>query len=235
VKKGHLVIQPFREDLVMPASYDLVLGSKILASPLGPDELGRVIELDDKNPEYRIQTGQMIGAMSRERMEIPLDMCSNSFGIRSEFTRKGLHCFGGPHLDPGWKGRLIVSLQNVGPEPIAIRVNEPFFTVTFERLEQKAKHGYEGSHQNQDDFPSDQYHHILSARTTSLAEIPALRIQVARLTAVIQELEERLPDPDEGYGLRPEIEQRLRQSLTVAGEQLLTPDQAWDKLEGRIP
>ena len=103
VEAGHLVIDPFDQQLIEPASYDLRLGSKILASPLGPDELGRVIELNQNVPEYKIQTGQMVAVMSRERMEFPLDLCSNSFGIRSEFVRKGLHCFGGPHLDPGGK------------------------------------------------------------------------------------------------------------------------------------
>ena len=33
VKKGDLVLSPFDEGLVQPASYDLRLGPKILASP----------------------------------------------------------------------------------------------------------------------------------------------------------------------------------------------------------
>ena len=36
-----------------------------------------------------------------------------------------------------------------------------------------------------------------------------------------------MTDPDEGYVLRPEIEQRLLQSLLAGREQLLSPDQAW--------
>ena len=141
VRDGQVVIEPFDDDLVQPASYDLRLGKKVLASPLGPDELGRELELNKSNPKYPIQTGQMVAVMSKERIQFPLDICSNSFGIRSEFVRKGLLCFGGPHLDPGWRGHLIVSLQNIGPEPITLELDQPFFTITFDRLEESVEPG----------------------------------------------------------------------------------------------
>ncbi len=227
VREGRLVIHPFDESLVQPASYDLRLGEKLLASPLGPDELGRELSLSEKTPAYAIQTGQMVAVMSKERISIPLDMCSNSFGIRSEFVRKGLHYFGGPHLDPGWRGRLIVSLQNVGPEPIVIEFDQPFFTVTFERLEEPVEpgQGYEGSHQDQDDFPEEQKDYILSARTTSLAEIPTLREGVARLMVLVEELTDKLPDPDAGLELNEELVKRLHDSLETPQESLLSPEE----------
>lgn len=232
VKEGRLVIEPFDDRMVQPASYDLRLGPNILASPLGPDELGREIELTEHAPTYAIQTGQMVAVMSKEQIAIPLEMCSNSFGIRSEFVRKGLHCFGGPHLDPGWRGHLIVSLQNVGPEPITIELNQPFFTVTFDRLEQAVEpdQGYEGDHQDQDDFPQDQKTYILSARTTSLAEIPTLRENVARLTVLVEELTDKLPDPDAGLELNEELLKRLHDSLETPRESLLTPEQMRSRL-----
>ena len=61
VKSGKLVIEPFDETLVQPATYDLRLGSKILASPLSADKLGVVIELTKDKPNYEIQSGQMVG------------------------------------------------------------------------------------------------------------------------------------------------------------------------------
>ena len=227
VKSGHLVIDPFDESLVQPASYDLMLGEKVLASPLGPDLLGTTIILSDRSPSYRIQTGQMVAVISAERLEFPLDICSGGFGIRSEYARKGLIAFGGVQLDPGWKGHVTINLQNVGPEPVTITVNTPLFTVEFHRLEEPASRGYEGQHQDQYDFPDDQYEFILSARTTSLAEIPSLRRQVARLNVLIEELEERLPDVDEGLELRPEVREKLLESLNKSKESLLSSEDAW--------
>ena len=227
VRNGHLVIEPFNQELVRGASCDLRLGKKILASPLGPDELGREFELDEGNTTYAIQTGQMVAVMSRERFQFPLDICSNSFGIRSGFSRKGLNCFGGPHIDPGWRGHLIVILQNIGPEPITIELDEPLFTITFERLEEAVEptEGYSGEHQDQEDFPEEQKTYIKSARTTSLAEIPTLRDNVARLTVFVEELTDKLPDPDAGLELDEELVQRLHRSLDNTRESLLTPEE----------
>ena len=39
-------------------------------------------------------------------------------------------------------------------------------------------------------------------------------------------------DPDRGYELRPEARRRLRESLSLESDQLLTPDEAWGKLGG---
>ncbi|MFQ5826120.1 MAG: hypothetical protein ACE5IA_02075, partial [Dehalococcoidia bacterium] len=149
VKAGKLVIDPFDESLVQPATYDLRLGSKVLASPLGPDELGATIELNEKSPSYKIQTGQMVAVISAERLELPLDICGGAFGIRSEYARRGIIAFGGVQLDPGWKGRLTLNLQNVGPEPVTIIFNAPLFTVAFNRLDEPAAEGYSGKHQYQ--------------------------------------------------------------------------------------
>ena len=59
VEEGKLKIKPFYKKQIQPASYDLRLGKRILASPLGPDELGKVIDLSEKSPSYDIQSGQM--------------------------------------------------------------------------------------------------------------------------------------------------------------------------------
>lgn len=218
VETGELVLSPFDEYLVQPASYDLRLGPKILASPLSPDILGAVVELNDKSPSYNVQSGQMVAALSAERVELPLSICGR-VGIRSEFARRGMNAFGGPQVDPGYEGRLILSLLNVGPEPITLRLGDPFFTVEFQVLDEPAAVGYDGSYQALDDFPKDQYDFILSARTTSLAEIPTLRQEVHRLHLAIEELDEKLPDPDENLELRPEAAERLRESMQ-AGELL---------------
>jgi deoxycytidine triphosphate deaminase len=64
VKRKKLVIEPFAPEFIQPASYDLRLGRKILASPLSSENLGMVIELTEKNPNYQIHSGQMVGVLS---------------------------------------------------------------------------------------------------------------------------------------------------------------------------
>jgi len=244
VQSGEIVVRPFDESLVQPASYDLRLGSRVLASPLSPDILGAIVELNEKSPSYNIQSGQMVAVISEEWLELPLAICGR-FGIRSEFARRGMNAFGGPQLDPGFKGRLTINLLNVGPEPVTITRSVPFFTVEFQSLDEPAEVGYDGAYQAQDDFPQDQYDFILEARTTSLAEIPSLRQEVTRLSQgeipalreevvrlgiAIEELEEKLPDPDEGLEIRPEVEKRLRDSLRAPRDSLLSIDEARNSL-----
>ena len=76
---------------------------------------------------------------------------------------------------------------NVGPEPVTLTLHEPLYSVEFARLEEDAEFPYSGPYQDQDDFPADQYNYILSARTTSLAEIPTFRKDIRRLNALIEE------------------------------------------------
>jgi len=229
VESGELVIDPFEERLVQPATYDLRIGPKILAGPLSAEITGVLIDLNDKIPSYNVQSGQMIGAISAEKLRLPLNICGR-FGIRSSLARRGLNAFGGVQLDPGFEGRLIMNLLNVGPEPVTLTLGEPIFSVEFQRLEESASTGYSGPYQYQDDFPDEQYQFILTARTTSLAEIPTLRQEVARLNVLIEELEERLPDPDEGLEIRPEIEERLRRSLAAPERSLVSVDDMRRKL-----
>lgn len=222
VKSDELRIMPFDEGLVQPATYDLRLGSRILASPLSTDKLGVVIELTKDRPSYDIQSGQMIGVISLEKLYLPLCI-SGRFGIRSTIARRGINAFGGLQLDPGFRGRLTMNLLNVGPEPVTLSLHEPIFSVEFSRLEEEAEAPYSGPYQDQDDFPSDQYNYILSARTTSLAEIPTFKKDIRRLNALIEELEERITDPDSGLELSPDIEKRLIRSLKVPRSSLISP------------
>jgi dCTP deaminase len=228
VALGELHIDPFDKELVQPASYDLRLHGKILASPLGPNTLGEMVHLTDDKPTFEIQSGQMVGVLSVERFTFPLTLAGR-FGIKSDFARKGIIAFGGLQLDPGWRGRLILNLLNVGPEPISIKKGEPLFSVEFHQLDEPTN-PYGGPQQDQDDFKEEQIQYILSARTTSLAEIPTFRQQIARLSVLMQELADKLPDPDEGFALKAQVERTLRDSLKKPRAGLLSPDQIKRKL-----
>ena len=233
VNERKLKIWPFKKNLIQPASYDLRLGKRILAGPLGPEKLGEVVDFSEKRPSYDIKSGQMVGIISYEKLEFPLDICGR-FGVRSSYARLGIDAFGGLQLDPGFKGKLIMNLLNVGPEPITISMKEPVFTVEFERLEEPADVPYSGPYQDQNDFPDEQYNFILHARTTSLAEIPTLRMEIAHLSNVIEELEESLPDPDIGFEIRPEIIERLQKSSALPGRSLISIEKMRRDFEDKL-
>lgn len=229
ITQGKLRIEPFNDKQLQPASYDLKLGTKILASPTGPEKLGRVVVLSKEKPSFSIEPGQMIGVISYETINLSLEIVGR-FGIRSSFARLGINAFGGLQLDPGFNGRLIMNLLNVGPEPITLKLNDLLFTVEFELLDEAAESPYDGPYQEQDDFPEDQYNYIMSAHTTSLAEIPTLRTEIARLSNVIEELEESLPDPDEGLELKPEVKRKLEKSARLSRNLFVSAEEIRNRL-----
>jgi dCTP deaminase len=161
---GQFLIDPFDDSLVEPATYDLRLFHKVLASPVGETQLGKVIDLREYPNGFKVLSGQMIAVLSLERINLPLNIVGR-FGIRSSLARKGMNAFGGVQLDPGFRGRLMMNLVNVGPGPIPINNEDPLFSVEFSRLEENVEQGYSGPFQDQDDFPADQYNYILSAGT----------------------------------------------------------------------
>lgn len=222
VESKLLVIDPFDPDCKAPASYDLRLHHKILASPVGEKTLGKVIDLREMPDGFPILPGQMVGVLSLEKLNLPVNIAGR-FSIRSYFARKGLNAFGGLQLDPGFRGRLTMNLLNVGPEPVCVKYKEVFFSVEFSRLEEDAI-PYDGEYQDQEDFPADQYNYILNARTTSLAEIPMLRNELNLLSGLFEEFGELMRDPDSGLELRPEIRQRLLESSNKPKESLLSSE-----------
>ena len=229
-QQDRLFIDEFDESFLQPATYDLRLYHKILASPIGEKVAGKVIDLRETPEGFPILPGQMVGVLSSEVIRLPLNV-TGRFGIRSFFARQGLNAFGGLQLDPGFRGRLTMNLLNVGPEPVYVKHMEPLFSVEFTRLEEDVEKAYSGPYQDQVDFPADQYNYILSARTTSLAEIPLLRFELNRLTGLLEEYEELLPDPDRGLKIREEIEKRLTESSRLPKESLLSAEEIVSQME----
>lgn len=180
IKSGELVIRPFHPDALQPASYDMRLHWKLLISPTRYEK-GRIIDLRvEPQNQFSVEPGRFVGVLTEEILEIPLSI-TGRFGLRSEFTRHGLVAFGGIQIDPGFKGRLAISLFHSGPEPIKLKQKQRMFTVEFHLLDHKASKGYSGPFQNQKDFHKMQKDFILNANTTSLAEINTLPSEIASL------------------------------------------------------
>jgi dCTP deaminase len=165
VRSNFLGITPFELNGVQSASYDLKLHHKILVAPVRNGVRGKVIDLRGLPDGFEISPRQMISILSLEKLNIPLNI-TGRFGIRSHFARKGLIAFGGLQLDPGFRGRLIMNLSNVGPLPVVIKYSEHIFSVEFSRLE-TCSFCYSGEFQDQDDFPKEQFDFIINRKTST--------------------------------------------------------------------
>lgn len=177
---GLLSIAPFHEDALEAASYDMRLFWKVLVSPTRY-AIGQEIDLrNEKEETLPVESGRFVACLTEEVLKIPNNV-SGRFGLRSQYTRRGLVAFPGIQIDPGFKGRLAISLFNAGPEAINLKHGEKMFTVEFHSLDVPAMHPYDGPYQNQEDFPPDQREFILNAHTMSLSDIGSLPNELRNL------------------------------------------------------
>ncbi len=167
IKNKELLIEDFQDNLLAPASYDLRVGRRALKSikdgqpPILNLEVERILQ---------IGTGEFVELLTYERLELS-NAISARFGLRSYFTRKGLILFAGPQIDPTFRGNLVVSLFNTGPRTVILKYGEPFCSIEFSRLGVQSERKYEGSYQNQTDFPSENIEFIVGAKGVTLYEV----------------------------------------------------------------
>ncbi|QYZ79111.1 dCTP deaminase [Methanofollis formosanus] len=96
---GRLVITPFSDASLQPASYDLRAGEEITLAP-------RTVTL----------------VPSMEHVEIPGDLAA-TLRCRSSYARRGI-LLGGGYVDPGFRGELTLCLANMGADEVVLPAGE---------------------------------------------------------------------------------------------------------------
>lgn len=151
IVQGRIVIDPYDDDAVQPASVDLRLGSPLLVEDrsqlalIDPhqqsDMQWRTVELDDSVP-YALQPGEFALGITAENVEVPDDVVGRLDG-KSSLGRLGLvvHSTAG-FVDPGWKGRLTLELSNLSSIPINLYRGMKSSQISFVWLSSPAERPY---------------------------------------------------------------------------------------------
>jgi len=154
LKTGEISIEPFSEEFVQPASYDLHLDGVILTfntdkheiidvkKPL--DDLMLRIDIDDKEG-YILKPGQFVLANIVEITGVD-DKHVGRLEGKSSLARMGLiiHATAG-FLDPGNKLRLTLEIANLSPLPIRIYSGMKIAQLAFEELDKSCERPYGSS------------------------------------------------------------------------------------------
>ena len=162
VSAGDLKIEPFDKEKIEPASYDCRLGDVLAAG------IGRVDW--KKGDEFILESNSWASIASEELFELPRDICA-SYGIRSGLARRGVIAFGGPQIDPGYTGRIFVSLYNPTLEPIVLKYRQDIMSLIFYQVSSVDDRGYSGPYQGQRDFPSQDVEFMMRMRSRNLADV----------------------------------------------------------------
>ena len=154
LQTGEISIEPFSEEFVQPASYDLHLDRNILVFntekhdtidvKVPMEDLMLKIEIDDKSG-YVIKPGQFILANVTEITGVDSRHVGRLEG-KSSLARMGLiiHATAG-FLDPGNKLRLTLEIANLSPLPIRIYAGMKIAQLAFEQLDQHCERPYGSS------------------------------------------------------------------------------------------
>ncbi|MFQ5894366.1 MAG: hypothetical protein ACE5JJ_00910 [Nitrospinota bacterium] len=163
-ESGLIKIDPFSEDLVEPATYDLRVGDRAVISTIS-----KVTDLE-KAPLLVIEPGAMAILQSLEVLGLSKRIAGR-VGPKTALLRRGLYLSVGPQIDPGFEGRLIVNLINLSPRPFALRYKDRFLSAEFHLLASEPRRGYEGPYQGRTELSAEEIELLFAYQGPTLADL----------------------------------------------------------------
>jgi dCTP deaminase len=151
VAEGRIVIDPWDETHVQPASVDLRLGDsfrvfhnhRVTAIDLRdpPRNLTEEVVVPDGVP-FAIHPGEFALGRTLEHVELPDDIVARIEG-KSSLGRLGLivHATAG-FVDPGFRGSLTLEITNLTRVPIKLYAGLPIAQLSFMALDRPAERPY---------------------------------------------------------------------------------------------
>jgi dCTP deaminase len=121
---GEIEIEPYNEDHLQAASYDIRLNPTIRRLDPRMEALDPAIEQPYTYPEtvphpFVLHPGEFILASSVERIKLNGRMVAQLSG-KSSLARLGLQIEAAGYFDPGWNGQATLELANMTQRPIRL-------------------------------------------------------------------------------------------------------------------
>jgi dCTP deaminase len=156
IAAGRLVVTPFSEEQLGAASIDLTLGDEIRIIENGNGPIDVVADADFRDhtrverldEPYVLEPGCTIHGITRERIELPPDLCGFLEG-RSRFARLGLMIHvTSAFVQPGVANRQVLEMSNVSNRSLRIHARVRLCQLVLLRTEGEAR--YTGRFAKQD-------------------------------------------------------------------------------------
>jgi dCTP deaminase len=163
-EKGEITIEPFDEEHVQPASYDLRVGDKGAAT-----SSKKVVNIKDDG-YILLQAGDLALITVLEEIRLGPQYAAR-FGLRSKYARKGLIATSGAQIDPGYHGRLIIGLANLTPSAISLPHKDDFLTLEFHKLSEPSAKPYSGPYQDKLDLGPEEIEAVTEREGLAFSEV----------------------------------------------------------------
>jgi dCTP deaminase len=142
--QGRIIIKPFDESCLQPASVDVHLDRKLqvprnqrhpshIDTRKNVESFNEIIELEDDKPFF-LQPGEFVLVSTLEDIGLPDDIVAKLEG-KSSLGRIGLlvNSTAG-YVDPGWRGHLTMEVTNAAKLPITLYYGMKIGQITFLKL-----------------------------------------------------------------------------------------------------
>jgi len=142
VATDSLTIDPYTEESLSPASYDLSIGSY---QSLNMTDKHRADCLE-KDKIVEIFPGESFLASTIEIIGLS-DTLTGNIVSKSSTSRKGLNLFSSGWIDPKFIGQLTVAMKNETYKPITLKYGQKLWQVIFEKCNAPGQ-SYKGHYQD---------------------------------------------------------------------------------------
>jgi len=146
IDDNSIKIDPFEEKLVEPASYDIRLGDT--AGISGTNKL-----FDLKKRFLTLKPNDVAIVMTHEIISFD-NWYVGRFGLASKFSRKGLIASTGIQIDPGYHGRIFLTIKNISNREINLIYLDKIVSLEINKLSKPSK-GYSGKNQGKTRLTSE--------------------------------------------------------------------------------
>lgn len=163
-KAGDIVIDPFDEEQLQGASYDLRVGEQ------GATTTSRHVVNIREAGFIILRPGDFGVVTTHETLKLGPQFVGR-IGLRSKYARKGVVATTGPQIDPGYRGRLIVGLTNLTPRSISLPHKDDLLTVEFHKLDQASTKPYVGPYQDKMELGPEEIEFITEHEGLALSEM----------------------------------------------------------------
>jgi dCTP deaminase len=155
IAEGKIRVDPAPDFSVQlgPCSLDLTLGPSFAVfeysrlpyidtrKPVDGQAIMRELTVTEGEP-FVLQPGELVLASTRERLELADDVLARLEG-RSSLARLGIIVHGTAGVfDPGWRGKAVLELGNLGRMAVALYPGMRICSFTFEPLSSPAEQPY---------------------------------------------------------------------------------------------
>ena len=129
------LVSPWDQALLNPASLDVRLGENVLVeSPLTPQLVHRSIAGHTQEEPFLLQPHEFILAETLEEFQLP-DCIAGQLALKSSRAREGIEHLLAGYIDPGYKGRLTLELQNArAMHPVPLWPGMRIAQIVFHRM-----------------------------------------------------------------------------------------------------